>query len=133
MSYETETGFDIVVTDIKIFPFKDNVGHIRALVNIALNDAIIIRGLRIMKSDNGLFVSYPVDPIGTDYHSIVVPVTRELREYIENEVLKQYNKEYRGTVGRRKVSEEELNEFKQSQDKGDVADGFNSSFIRNKD
>lgn len=98
MSYETETeqktGCDIIVTDIKIFPFKcAGIGHIRALANIVLNDAIIIRGLRIMKSDNGLFLSYPVDPIGTDYHSIIVPVTRELREYIENTVIKQYNKE----------------------------------------
>lgn len=43
-------------------------------------------------------------------------------------------REYRGTVGRRKVSEEELNEFKQSQEyKDDVADGFNFTFIRNKE
>lgn len=99
MSYETETKQDtgccgIIITNIKIFPFKgEGIGRIRALANIVLNDAIIIRGLRIMKSDNGLFLSYPVDPIGTDYHSIIVPVTRELSEYIENTVIKQYNKE----------------------------------------
>lgn len=97
MSYATETkqetGCDIIVTKVDIFPFKRYMGRIRALANIVLNDAIIIRGLRIMKSDNGLFLSYPVDPIGTDYHSIIVPVTRELREYIENTVIKQYQKE----------------------------------------
>lgn len=43
-------------------------------------------------------------------------------------------REYRGTVGRRKVSDEELNEFKQSQEyKDDIADGFHFSFIRNKE
>lgn len=100
MSYETETkqetGCDIIVTDIKIFPFKDNgICKIRAFANIVLNDAIIIRGLRIMKSDNELFLSYPVNPFfeDTGYRSIIVPVTREVREYIENEVLKQYHKE----------------------------------------
>ena len=100
MSYETETkqetGCDIIVTDIKIFPFKDTgIGHIRALANIVLNEAIMIRGLRIMKSDNGLFLAYPVDPFfnGMDYRSIIVPVTRKVREYIENVVLKQYQKE----------------------------------------
>lgn len=42
-------------------------------------------------------------------------------------------REYRGTVGRRKVSVE-LNEFKQSQEyKDDIADGFNFTFIRNKE
>lgn len=99
MSYETETKQEtgIIVTDIKIFPFKgDGIGHIRALANIVLNDAIIIRRLRIMKSDDGLFLAYPVDPFydGTGYSSIIVPVTRELREYIENKVLKQYQKEF---------------------------------------
>ena len=43
-------------------------------------------------------------------------------------------REYRGTVGRRKVSEEELNEFKQSQEyKDDISDGFHFNFIRNKE
>ena len=42
---------------------------------------------------------------------------------------------YRGTVGRRTVSDEEhLKEFKQSQEyKDDVADGFHFTFIRNKE
>ena len=100
MSYETETtqetGCNIIVTDIKIFPFKDKgIGRIRALANIILNDAIMISGLRIMKSDDGLFLAYPVDPFfnSMDYRTIIVPVTREVREYIENEVLKQYHKE----------------------------------------
>ena len=97
MSHETEakqeTGCDIIVTDVKIFPFKDaGIGHIRALANIVLNEAIVIRRLRVMENDDGLLLAYPVDPFydGTGYSSIIVPVTRELREYIENEVIKRY-------------------------------------------
>lgn len=100
MSYETETkqetGCGIIVTNIKIFPFKDaGIGHIRALANIVLNDAIMIRGLRIMEGTNKPFLCYPVDPFfnGTNLRSVIVPLSRELREYIENEVLKQYHKE----------------------------------------
>lgn len=99
MSYETEakqeTGCGIVVTKVDIFPFKaTGIGHIRALANIVLNDVLIIRGLRVMENENVLFLAYPVDPFftGMDFRSIIVPVTRELREYIENEVLKQYHK-----------------------------------------
>ena len=100
MSYETETkqenGGNIIVTDIKIFPFKDSgLGHIRALANVVLNEAIMLRRLRIVEDNNELSLSYPLDPFftGTGYNSTIVPVTRELREYIENEVLKQYQKE----------------------------------------
>lgn len=43
-------------------------------------------------------------------------------------------REYRGTVGRRKVSDDELKQFKQSQEyQNDIADGFHFSFIRNKE
>lgn len=43
-------------------------------------------------------------------------------------------REYNGSVGRRTVSEEELDKFKQSREyKDDVADGFNFTFIRNKE
>lgn len=99
MPYETETKQEtvcgIIVTDIKIFPFKNvGAGHIRALANIVLNEVILLRGLRIIEYNNKLFVSYPLDPLytGTGYNSNIVPVMRELREYIENKVIKQYHK-----------------------------------------
>ena len=41
---------------------------------------------------NGLFVSYPLDPFykGDDLRSICNPITRQLREHIENCVLEKY-------------------------------------------
>lgn len=95
METKQETVCGITVTDIKIFPFKDvGLGHIRALANVVLNEAIMLRGLRIMEDNKSLFLSYPSDPFftGIGYSSIIVPVTRELREYIENKVIKQYQK-----------------------------------------
>ena len=98
MSHETETKQEtgIVVTDIKIFPFKcSSMNNIRALANVVLNDAILIRGLRIMEGTNKPFLSYPADPFfnGTQLRSAIVPLTRKLSEYIENTVIKQYQKE----------------------------------------
>lgn len=100
MSHETEakqeTGCDIIVTDVKIFPFKcAGMNNIRALANIVLNDAIIIRGLRIMEGTNKPFLSYPADPFfnGTQLRSVIVPLSRKLSEYIEDTVIKQYQKE----------------------------------------
>ena len=69
-----------------------NLGHIKGLAQIVLNDQLIIRGLRIMDGLNGLFVSYPIDPFykGDDLRSIVNPITRQLREHIENCILEKY-------------------------------------------
>lgn len=88
-------AFDcIAVTQVQVFPFKDgvNLGHLKGLAQVVLNDQLVIRGLRIMDGLNGLFVSYPVDPFykGDDFRTIVNPITRMLREHIENCVLEKY-------------------------------------------
>jgi stage V sporulation protein G len=45
-----------------------------------------------MDGENGMFVGYPNDPFykGEDYRSICLPITRQLREHIENCVLEKY-------------------------------------------
>lgn len=88
-------AFDcLAVTNVKVFPFKEgvNMGKMKALATIVLNDQIQIRGLRVMDGENGLYVGYPADPYnkGEDFRSLVMPITRQLREYIENCVLEKY-------------------------------------------
>ena len=90
-----DSPFDVLaVTDVQVFPFKGgvNMGHIKGLASIILNNQIQIRGLRIMEGENGLYVGYPFDPFykGEDYRAIVCPITRQLREHIENCVLEKY-------------------------------------------
>lgn len=50
-----------------------------------------LRGLRIMDSENGLYVGYPTDPFcREDFQHMVLPMTRQLREHIECVVLEKY-------------------------------------------
>lgn len=93
--HPTDSLFDVLaVTSVQVFPFKDYVGlgHIKAYASIVLNDQIQIRGLRVMDGVNGLYVGYPTDPFykGDDFRSVVSPITRQLREHIENCVLEKY-------------------------------------------
>lgn len=91
---ESPTFECIAVTQVQVFPFTDsvNLGHLKGLAQVVLNDQLVIRGLRIMDGLNGLFVSYPIDPFckGEDFRSIVNPITRQLREHIENCILEKY-------------------------------------------
>lgn len=92
---EHTTAFDcLAVTQVKVFPFKEgpSMGRIKGYANITLNDQFHLRGLRIMEGENGLFVAYPNDPFykGEDFRSLYFPVTRQLREHIENCVLEKY-------------------------------------------
>lgn len=96
-----ELAFDcLAVSEVRIFPFKEgpSLGRMKALAEIVLNDQFIVRGLRIMESENGLYISYPVDPFvkGDEYKSICDPITRQLREHIENTVLEKYTERMKG-------------------------------------
>ena len=90
-----ESAFDcLAVTQVQVFPFKDsvNLGNLKAMAQIVLNDQLVIRGLRVMDGLNGLFVSYPIDPFykADDFRTILNPITCQLREHIENCVLEKY-------------------------------------------
>lgn len=95
-----DENFDVLaVTNVQVYPFKDaTLGNVKGMARIVLNDQLQIRGLRIMNGENGLFVSYPIDPFykGDDFHTICMPVTRKLREHIENCVLEKYQEATNG-------------------------------------
>ena len=90
-----ENKYDcLAVTKVQVYPFRDGAicGKILALATVVLNDQLTIRGLRVMDGEYGMFVGYPNDPFykGEDLRSIVFPITRALREHIENCVLEKY-------------------------------------------
>jgi stage V sporulation protein G len=91
---KTSPAFDcLAVTSVQVFPFSWNpLATVKAMATVVLNDQLIIRGLRVINGSNGLFVSYPVDPFnkGHDFRTICNPITRQLREHIENCVLEKY-------------------------------------------
>ena len=92
---ETSSAFDcLAVTQVKVYPFKEtpSMGKLLGMASIVLNDQLQVRGLRIMEGENGLFVGYPMDPFykGDDFRSVCFPMTRQLREHIENCVLEKY-------------------------------------------
>lgn len=92
---KTEKDFDCLsVTAVQVFPFREgaNVGKMLGLANVVLNNQLQISGLRIMDGVNGMFVGYPPNPLfkGEDLRSSVFPITRALREHIENCVLEKY-------------------------------------------
>jgi len=96
-----EQAFDcLAVSEVRIFPFKEgpSIVRVKALAEIVLNDQFIVRGLRIKDGENGLYVAYPVDPFctGEGSRSICNPITRQLREHIENTVLEKYTERMKG-------------------------------------
>lgn len=84
----------LAITNVQVFPFKEgpSMGRMKGLATVVFNDQLMLRGLRIMDGENGLFVGYPNDPFykGEDFRCIAQPITRQLREHIENCILEKY-------------------------------------------
>lgn len=80
------------VTHTQVFLLKEPVGKTRAMVRVVLNDQIQLTGMRLVDGANGLFVAFPTDPSykGEDYRSLFYPITKALRDHIEEEVIKSY-------------------------------------------
>ena len=98
MNKKKINAFDcICVTDVRISPIKqiDGLTHIKALAEFVFNDQLLIRGIRVVEGDNGLYISYPFPfhpTTGEDGQprSTVFPITNALRDHVEAVVIEKY-------------------------------------------
>ena len=69
----------------------DGTGSTKAFCDLSVFDSFIIKGLRVVEGEKGLFVSMPREE-GKDgkWYNTVVPVTREIKDEIEKLVLEAY-------------------------------------------
>lgn len=80
------------ITEVKVFPTKD-VGRLKAYATIVFNNSFIVRDLKVIEGNKGLFVSMPSRKRkdGT-FRDIVHPLNAETRQMIEDAVIAEYNK-----------------------------------------
>ena len=85
---------DLKITKLNVFPIKNATGKLKAFARVVLNDQITLNSLRIYDSINGLFVGYPNESRkeGEQYRQVFHPITKDFKEYVQNEILKAYEK-----------------------------------------
>ena len=86
---------NLIITKLNIFPIKNAQGKLKAFARVVLNDQITLSSLKIYDSVNGLFVGYPNEPRkeGEQYRHIYNPITRDFKQYVQDEILKVYEQE----------------------------------------
>jgi stage V sporulation protein G len=78
------------ITDIKIFPVTLE-GRLQAYVSITFDDSFIVREIKLIKNNTGMFVSMP-SRRKTDgsFKDIAHPLNNEMRKLIEIKVIEAY-------------------------------------------
>lgn len=78
------------ITNLKLKLNKKEDSIIKAFLTLVLDDNLAIHNLRIIEGKDRLFVSFPDQKIKEKFVDIVHPINSEFREYIESEILKEY-------------------------------------------
>lgn len=82
----------INITEVKVYKTRMD-GKIRAFVSITIDDSFVVRDLKVVDGQNGLFVAMPSRKRSDgDYVDIAHPITSQSRELIQTKVLEEYKK-----------------------------------------
>src|SRR5436190_629123 len=80
------------ITEVKVYLAKEN-SKLKAYATVVFNNSFIVRDLKIIEGNKGLFVSMPSRrrKDGT-FRDIVHPLNSDMRKLIEDSVIVEYNK-----------------------------------------
>ncbi|MGB9735518.1 MAG: septation regulator SpoVG [bacterium] len=80
------------ITEVKVFPVNEQ--RLKAFATIIFDGCFVIRDLRIINGNNGLFVAMPSKKMKDgSYKDTAHPLNNETRQKIENTVIDAYKKE----------------------------------------
>ena len=80
------------ITDVRISEAgTSEPSLLKAFASIELDDCVLLRGLKIIETKDGLRVYMPTRPRSDgSFQDIAKPLTGEFREYLEKTVLDRY-------------------------------------------
>jgi stage V sporulation protein G len=82
----------IEITEVRVSLRNDD--KLKAFVSITLNNAFVIRGLKVIKGNSGLFVAMPSRKRPDGQHQdLAHPINDTTRKYLTQIVLDEYDRE----------------------------------------
>ena len=79
------------ITEVKVYPVQDS-GRQKAYATMVFDDCFIVRDLKIIEGDNGLFVSMPSRRRKDGFRDIVHPLNSETRKLVEDSIVEEFKK-----------------------------------------
>ncbi|NLY89721.1 MAG: septation regulator SpoVG [Firmicutes bacterium] len=80
------------ITDVRLRKL-DNGSKMKAIASITIDDAFVVREIRVIEGQNGLFVAMPSRKIPSgEFRDIAHPINSETRQMIQNIILEEYRK-----------------------------------------
>jgi stage V sporulation protein G len=81
---------DNIITEVRVFP-KNNLGKTLGFANITIIDKFVIKNLRIVQGERGIFIGMPSNRRKNgDFVDVFFPITLEARELITSAIVNKY-------------------------------------------
>ncbi len=82
------------ITDVQVFPVSKEEDRLKAFATITFDSCFIVRDLKVIHGNDGLFVAMPSKKRKDGaYRDVAHPLNNRTREDIELAVLKAYDEE----------------------------------------
>ena len=82
----------IEITEVRISLRNDE--KLKAFVSITLNDSFVVRGLKVIRGNSGLFVAMPSRKRPDGQHQdLAHPINDSTRKYLTEKVMAEYERE----------------------------------------
>ena len=79
-------------SDIRIRKINSE-NRCKGIVSIVVNNSLCINNIKIIESQNGLFIAMPsIRNMNGEFKDIVFPLNQETREAMQKAILDEYNK-----------------------------------------
>ena len=79
------------ITSVNVHKVEKEDSRMKAYASVLLDDCFIIRDLKVIEGENGLFVAMPSRKTPTGlFHDIVHPINQETRKKFEEAILEAY-------------------------------------------
>jgi len=87
------------ITEVRVYPRNEE--KLKAFVTVTFDDSFVVRNLKVIQGQNGLFVAMPSRKMADGSHKdIAHPIKNEVRRMIEEKVLAAYQEKIKETPGR---------------------------------
>lgn len=82
----------VEITEVRVSLRNDE--KLKAFVSITLNDSFVIRGLKVIRGNTGLFVAMPSRKRPDGQHQdLAHPINDSARKYLTDKVMAEYERE----------------------------------------
>lgn len=82
--------FCMEITKVDIRKYDDG-SKMKALASVVLDDCFIVKDIRVIDGEKGLFVAMPSRKVGDDYRDVAHPLNKETRAMFDKAILDAYN------------------------------------------